>query len=79
MLTEKQVIEIYRIKKRLDMDQECRASIRGMSGPISKVYGVNARTVRDIWNRKTWAYATERNDVGVETAETAALKVSYLA
>lgn len=43
------------------MDKECKMSVRGMSGPISKVYGVSARTIRDIWNQKTWAYATVQN------------------
>ena len=32
--------------------------MRGKSGFFSKLYGVSPRTIRDIWNRKSWAYAT---------------------
>ena len=61
MLTEQQAIDIYHIKLRHLEDQKCKLSIRGMSGPVSKIYGVSARTIRDIWNRKTWAFATDHD------------------
>ena len=61
MLTEQQAIDIYHIKLRHLEDQKCKLSIRGMSGPVSKIYGVSARTIRDIWNRKTWAFTTDHD------------------
>ena len=30
------------------------------SGPVSKLFGVSPRAIRDIWNRRTWAYVTKR-------------------
>ena len=33
--------------------------MRGKSGPVAAQYGVSSRAIRDIWNRKTWADATE--------------------
>jgi hypothetical protein len=55
MLIESDVISLYKMK--LDASFHCQ-SMKGRSGPVSKLFGVTARTVRDIWNRKTWAYAT---------------------
>ena len=57
MLAELEVLEIYRIKISFQ-DQTLHHSIRGKSGDISKIYGVSARTIRDIWSRRTWAYVT---------------------
>ena len=33
--------------------------LRGASPPIAVRFGVSSRTIRDIWNRKTWAFATK--------------------
>ena len=33
--------------------------LRGKNIPVALRYGVAPRTIRDIWNRKTWAYATQ--------------------
>ncbi len=32
--------------------------IKGQSARVSAMYGVTSRTIRDIWNRQSWAYAT---------------------
>ena len=29
-------------------------------GPVSKLFSVSSRVIRDIWNRKTWANATKQ-------------------
>ena len=66
MLTEQAAIEIYKYKLALidntksdPKDAYIRhVSVRGRSAPLSKLYGVSARTIRDIWNRQTWGYAT---------------------
>ena len=36
-----------------------RGLIRGKCNPVAAKYGVSSRTIRDIWNRKTWQYATQ--------------------
>ena len=65
MLTEQQAIEIFKFRQACKERNPsstsgfCRASLmRGKSSPLSKIYGVSPRTIRDIWNRRTWAYAT---------------------
>ena len=58
ILTELQAVEIFRIKQWNIENEKGIVSIRGLSQLVSKVYGVSARTIRDIWNQKTWAYAT---------------------
>lgn len=64
MLTAELAEEIYRLKLQMraahgkHSSTDFEASMRGKSGPLSKVYGVSARTIRDIWNRNTWAFAT---------------------
>ncbi len=66
MLTEQHVIEIYKYKLDLiaslesssNEAGEIKISVRGRSAPLSKLYGVSPRTIRDIWNRQTWGYAT---------------------
>ena len=61
MLTKEDAIKIYEIKitwkTELCKGKPCQ-SLRGQSGPVSKLFGVSSRTVRDIWNRQTWAHAT---------------------
>ena len=32
--------------------------LKGKSSEIAKLYNVSPKTVRDIWNRKTWTFAT---------------------
>ena len=34
-------------------------TLRGESGKVAKKYGVSPKTVRDIWNHKSWVNATE--------------------
>ncbi len=55
MLIETDVIKLYTLK--LDATAHNK-STKGMSGPVSKLFGISARAVRDVWNRNTWAYAT---------------------
>ena len=32
--------------------------LKGQSGRVAKKYNVSAKTIRDIWNRRTWTFAT---------------------
>jgi hypothetical protein len=65
MLDEQQVVAIYMAK--LALRAQCRDDasdanttkvIKGQSVCFSVVYGVTSRTIRDIWNHQSWAYAT---------------------
>ena len=68
MLCEAQVVEIYKLKietcltsnssSKLE-DGAAGQKIRGRSISIAAQFGVSSRAIRDIWNRKTWAYATQ--------------------
>ena len=72
MLDEQQVVEIYMAKLALRAQCQDDASdanmakgIKGQSVPFSVMYGVTSRTIRDIWNHLSWAYATRHLwDVG---------------
>jgi len=64
VLTSKQVMDIYSVK--LQLLNNYRATLlsdgygsRGMSSSVAKQFGVSPKTVRDIWNRRTWRCATE--------------------
>ena len=71
MLSEVEAIEIYRAKIAVQTEiaasypqniKNLRSILRMGSSrrliELSEKYGVNPRTIRDLWNRKTWAYAT---------------------
>ena len=70
MLHDYQAVEIYQAKlssqAKLVSGQHSphaiRHGTRGFSREIavlSQQYGVSSRTIRDIWNRKSWGYATK--------------------
>ncbi len=53
ILTEQQAIEIFEFRSEISMSMiVSRASV------VAKRYGVNERTVRDIWKQRTWTHAT---------------------
>ena len=55
MLNEADAINLYKLKFNPVWHNQ---STKGRSGIISKWLGISARAVRDIWNRKTWTFAT---------------------
>ena len=55
VLNEKLALEIYKSKPTL-----IAPNIKGQSVPVSRIYNVSPKTVRDIWSRKTWAKATSQ-------------------
>ena len=63
MLTADQAADIYMLKisvaNSLGSLKTANQSIRGKSNAIAARYKVSSRTIRDIWNRKTWSYATQ--------------------
>jgi hypothetical protein len=38
--------------------KDLRVKIKGKSAKVATKYGVSAKTIRDIWNRRTWTTAT---------------------
>ncbi len=58
ILTAQQAIEIYKLKPQL-CATSCHTKARGQSIPIAEQYGVSPKTIRDIWNHRTWAVATK--------------------
>ncbi len=56
MLVESDVVHLYKMKFNPSLHFK---STKGRSGPISKLFGISPRAVRDVWNRKTWTYATK--------------------
>ncbi len=64
MLTESNAVKIYEFKLTFRLGQQDMSglkqlSLRGQSEPVSKLFGVSSRVVRDIWNRRTWAFVTK--------------------
>ena len=60
ILNAEQAITIYRLKPTLTSACSNKRKIRGRSIPIAENYGVSPKTIRDIWNLRTWAKATEQ-------------------
>ena len=67
MLTESDAVGIYKMKVALQnpmglhserLDSASR-SLWGKTRPVAKLFGTNVRTVKYIWNRKTWMHATK--------------------
>ncbi len=61
MLTEDAAVEIYKMKIALQQDRKNKISFSmwGKTRSVAKLFGVNTRTVKYVWNRQTWSYATQ--------------------
>jgi hypothetical protein len=61
MLTEGAAVEIYKMKIALQQQRHNNApvSIWGKTRSVARMFGVNSRTVKYVWNRLTWSHATE--------------------
>jgi hypothetical protein len=81
ILTPKLAMEIYKVKLELLNPKDFYSCfhpstrlLKGHSVPVARKYNVSAKTIRDIWNRKTWTFATsflwsqERSEVLTESA-----------
>jgi hypothetical protein len=64
VLTPHLAMEIYSHKLLLQTPRdfgscfETARLLKGQSTHIAKKYNVSAKTIRDIWNRRTWTFAT---------------------
>ena len=64
ILSNVQAREIFRLKP------ECQANRRGHSAAqLATKYGVSAKAIRDIWNTRTWYWATHDLEQNPSTAE----------
>ena len=52
ILTKPQVIQIYNLKAAVHCESETNPKLPAAS--IAKLFGVSPKTVRDIWNGRTW-------------------------
>ena len=66
VLCSSQATEIYQHKLSLLQPssfgaclQTAESRMKGQSVPVAELFGVSPKTVRDIWNRRTWACATQ--------------------
>eukprot|EP00291_Cryptomonas_curvata_P018751 CAMPEP_0172166124 /NCGR_PEP_ID=MMETSP1050-20130122/8803_1 /TAXON_ID=233186 /ORGANISM="Cryptomonas curvata, Strain CCAP979/52" /LENGTH=340 /DNA_ID=CAMNT_0012836691 /DNA_START=33 /DNA_END=1050 /DNA_ORIENTATION=+ len=59
VLTSEKACEIYSFKADADGSSGSNESIAVRSQHIAARYEVDAKTVRDIWNRKTWVHKTK--------------------
>ena len=65
VLTAKDVVEIYRCKLQFSVPVTFKSSLfgidsrtKGQSSRVAKQFGVSPKTIRDIWNKRTWTCAT---------------------
>ncbi len=63
VLKSAQAAVIYALKPAFDVVTRCASSeterkVKGRSVPIGKMFNVSAKTIRDIWSRRTWTFAT---------------------
>ena len=49
----------YKIYREKDLDSLDDASLSCKSADVASKYGTSAKTVRDIWSKRTWTGATE--------------------
>ena len=59
VLTPQLAREIYLYKIGFECLDHSAMLLKGRSVQISKKYNVSPKTIRDVWNRRTWAFATE--------------------
>jgi hypothetical protein len=61
-LTKEKAVEIYATKlsflKGSKLSLSPQLALKGRSESASTKFGVSAKTIRDIWNRRTWQHAT---------------------
>ena len=58
ILTEQQAVEICMLKPAI-MQQKMGKRYESQSRLLAERFGVSPKTVRDIWNRKTWVSTTK--------------------
>ena len=85
VLTPQIAMEIYACKMELEAvikQHSCtmpRMPLQGQSSYVAERFNVSAKTIRDIWNRRTWTFATSslwRGDMSDHVESSAFSKVT---
>lgn len=78
ILTAEQAVEIYkqRVIGTSGVGASAKATSSCRSNEVAEQYGVNSKTIRDIWNRATWVKATRPSWTQEEEAEYASTQAS---
>jgi hypothetical protein len=54
ILTADQARTIYQLRSVSTAEDSSACSVAGKSSLVSEIFGVSPKTIRDVWNRKTW-------------------------
>jgi hypothetical protein len=54
ILTAEQARTIYQLRSVSTAQDSSACSVAGKSSLVSEIFGVSPKTIRDVWNRKTW-------------------------
>mmetsp|Transcript_19614 Transcript_19614/g.48132 ORF Transcript_19614/g.48132 Transcript_19614/m.48132 type:complete len:592 (+) Transcript_19614:318-2093(+) len=58
ILSKQQALDIYSMRSPTTTNDTTLQAVAGKSSMVAEMYGVSPKTIRDIWNRKTWAQVT---------------------
>ncbi len=54
ILTAEQARTIYLLRRASSAEGSDAKSVAGKSSLVAEMFGVNPKTIRDVWSRKTW-------------------------
>jgi hypothetical protein len=60
ILTTEQARAIYRLRSASTAEGAHAKSVAGKSSLVAEMFGVSPKTIRDVWNRKTWTQVSLR-------------------
>ena len=55
ILTAEQAKSIYSLRASSTVEDHTIRHVVGKSSLVAEMYGVSPKTIRDVWNRKTWS------------------------
>ena len=55
ILTAEQARSVYALRSTLTAEGPAGHVVAGKSSLVAEMYGVSPKTIRDVWNRKTWS------------------------
>ena len=61
ILTAEQARTIYQMRSVSTAEDSTACSVAGKSSLVSEMFGVSPKTIRDVWNRKTWTQVSIRS------------------
>jgi hypothetical protein len=64
ILTAEQARTIYQLRSVSTAEDASARSVAGKSSLVSEIFGVSPKTIRDVWNRKTWTQVSHLTDRG---------------